>query len=109
MPTDVLLTLCTCPDRSVAAGIAEHLVSEGLAACVNLIPGIESVYRWQGKIQRDAEVLLLIKTTNARFNALSARLRELHPYDLPEIISVPVTHGLPGYLEWVYQCTSDES
>jgi len=98
--------MCTCPDAESAGRIADVLVSEGLAACVNRLPGITSVYSWKGKIERDAEVLLLIKTAEARFNALSARLLELHPYDLPEIIAVPVADGLPEYLQWVCKCTN---
>ncbi len=93
MTETVLLAFCTCP----------------LAACVNLLPGIRSIYAWQGEIQRDAEVMLLIKTSTARFVALTQRLPELHPYDLPEIIAIPVSHGLPPYLEWVLACTSDAS
>ncbi len=100
------LVLCTCPDQDTAIGIGERLVEERLAACVNLLPGVTSVYRWQGKLQRDNENLLLIKTTGDRFEALSTRLRQLHPYDLPEIIAVPITDGLPDYLSWVSECTN---
>jgi periplasmic divalent cation tolerance protein len=107
--SQVLLSYCTCPDESTASTIAEALVAEELAACANQIPGIRSVYRWQGKIEHDEEVLLIIKTTEERFDALVQRLRELHPYDLPEIIAVQVTHGLPDYLQWVNKCTSDDS
>jgi periplasmic divalent cation tolerance protein len=107
--TDVLLVFCTCPDEGVASEIAECLVAERLAACVNGIPGIRSVYQWQGTIERDTEVLLLIKTTRTRLDTLTARLRELHPYDVPEIIAVCVSQGLPDYLNWVTQCTSADS
>ncbi len=109
MTADVLLAFCTCPDESVALSLAETLVGEGLAACVNLLPGVRSIYVWQGKMQRDAEVLLLIKTTASRFPELAARLRELHPYDLPEIMAVSVRHGLPDYLNWVITCTNATS
>lgn len=109
MTANVLLTLCTCPDDATALRIAEALVSEGLAACVNRVPGLTSVYLWQDKIEHDAETLLLIKTTDARFEALAARLRELHPYELPEIVAVPVTRGLPEYLQWVSTCTADDA
>lgn len=109
MTTDVLVTLCTCPDDETAERIATALVSERLAACVNRIPGLTSVYLWQGRVERDRETLLLIKTTDARFAALASRLRELHPYDLPEILAVPVAKGLPEYLQWVSTCTSDDA
>jgi periplasmic divalent cation tolerance protein len=102
------LVLCTCPDLEVAAAIAEALVAEGLAACVNLVPGLTSIYRWQGEIQREGEVLLLIKTAAQRFEALAERLRRLHPYELPEIIALPIAAGLPDYLAWVSQCTQPQ-
>jgi periplasmic divalent cation tolerance protein len=109
MADDYLLTLCTCPDRSTASAIAETLVREGLAACVSQIAGVESTFLWQGAIERDSEFLLLVKTTARRFEELSGRIGELHPYDLPEIIAVPVSQGLPDYLNWVSQCTSTDS
>lgn len=92
--------LCTCPPEA-ADQLATALVEEQLAACVNVLPGIQSVYRWQGALERSAESLLLAKTTSDRYPALETRLRELHPYDLPEIIALPVERGLPGYLAWV--------
>ena len=98
------LMLCTCPDQETALGLAESLVSERLAACVSLVPGLTSVYRWEGQIQRDSEVLLLIKTLEERVGALGARLRQLHPYEVPEIIALPVTEGLNDYLSWVSTC-----
>jgi periplasmic divalent cation tolerance protein len=109
MSADVLIALCTCPDTRVADRIAEALVSEGLAACVNILPGIASVYRWEGQVQRDAEVLLLIKTTRGRLPELTDRVRGLHPYELPEVIAVPVSGGLPDYLQWVITCTSQDA
>jgi periplasmic divalent cation tolerance protein len=105
MTADHRLIFCTCPDETTAGGIAEALVDERLAACANLLPGITSIYRWEGQIQRDPEVLLLIKTTRDRVSALTERLRVLHPYEIPEIIAVPVTEGLPDYLSWVTTCT----
>jgi periplasmic divalent cation tolerance protein len=98
------LIFCTCPDETIAGRIAEALVEERLAACVNLLPGITSIYRWDGQIQRDSEVLLLIKTGVGRVAALTDRLRALHPYEIPEIIAVPITEGLPDYLSWVTTC-----
>jgi periplasmic divalent cation tolerance protein len=100
MPS-ALLCLATCPDAETAARIARVLVEERLAACVNRVPGITSTYRWQGQIHEDAEVLLLIKTTHARFEALRARLVELHPYELPELVAVGIADGLPAYLDWL--------
>jgi len=103
--TDCRLVFCTCPDQETAARIAERLVGDRLAACVNLLPGLTSVYRWQGEVQQEAEVLLLIKTVAARLPALTGTLRGLHPYELPEIIALPITDGLPDYLTWVTTCT----
>lgn len=103
---DVLICFCSCPDTTTAGRIAEALVEERLAACVNLLPGLQSVYRWRGKLQRDAaEVLLLIKTTRARYPALQARLPQLHPYELPELLAVESAAGLPAYLQWVVEST----
>jgi periplasmic divalent cation tolerance protein len=96
----VLLVLCTCPPEA-AERLAAALVEEQLAACVNVLPGIQSVYRWQGAVERSAETLLLAKTTSDRYPALETRLRALHPYELPEIIALPIERGLPGYLSWV--------
>lgn len=104
----ILIVYCTCPDSDSAERIAAALVTEGLAACVNRLSGVTSVYLWQGRIEQDKEELLLIKTTEAGFDALAARIRELHPYELPEIIAAPITRGLPEYLQWVSTCTTDQ-
>jgi len=101
MSDTVLLCYCTCPDAASAQKLAEALVGERLAACVNRIPAIASTYRWQGKVVTDHEELLLIKTTAAQFPALRQRLLALHPYELPELIAVPVTEGHGPYLDWV--------
>ena len=101
MTSDALLVYCTCPDDDTAAELAEMLVSKQLAACVNIVTGIQSVYAWQGKVQFDDEALLLIKTTSSAYEELQAVLREQHPYELPEIVAVTITTGLPGYLEWI--------
>jgi periplasmic divalent cation tolerance protein len=100
-PAIVLLCYCSCPDTASAQAIAEALVGERLAACVNRLPGVHSTYRWQGAVTSDSEELLLIKTTAARFDALKSRLLELHPYELPELIAVPVECGHQSYLDWV--------
>ncbi len=106
---DVLLVLSTCPDKDCAEKIARSLVDQGLAACVNISPQVTSVYTWQGKTESAEEVLLLIKTSARRYAQLQQVLRSLHPYELPEIIAVPVTQGLPEYLNWVDQCTNTET
>lgn len=97
----VLIVHCTCPDATVAAEIARTLVSERLAACVSSLPGLTSTYSWADEICVDNEVLLLIKTTAAGFEALRSRLLELHPYELPEIIAVDVSIAHADYADWV--------
>ncbi|AGG87521.1 divalent-cation tolerance protein CutA [Rhodanobacter denitrificans] len=106
-PNAVLLCYCACPDTASAQAIAGALVDERLAACVNRLPGVHSTYRWQGAVTRDSEELLLIKTTAARFDALKARLLELHPYELPELVAVPVQRGHAAYLDWVRAATGE--
>ena len=97
----VLACLCTCPDEASARRIATRLVEERLAACVNLLPGVHSVYRWHGAVEHADEVLLLVKTTRAALPALQARLQALHPYELPELLAVESAGGLPAYLAWI--------
>ena len=97
----VLACHCSCPDLASAERLAETLVGERLAACVNVLPGVRSVYRWQGAVERADEVLLLIKTTRDRLDAVAARVRALHPYELPELLAVEAVGGLPDYLDWV--------
>jgi periplasmic divalent cation tolerance protein len=96
-----LLILTNLPDVGQAQRIARSLVSEQLAACVNILPGVQSVYRWQGMVEEAGEVTLLIKTTQARYAELEAALKVLHPYEVPEIIAMPVVAGWPAYLDWV--------
>ena len=98
---DVRVVLITAPDAAVGAELARTLVADGLAACVNLVPGIRSFYRWEGEIQDDAEVLLIAKTRADRGAALAARVNDLHPYDLPEVLEVPAVGGSSAYLDWV--------
>ena len=105
MPVSALICFCTCPDPETAGRIAEALVEERLAACVNLVPGLRSIYRWQGQVERTDEVLLLIKTVPAQFERLQHRLRELHPHELPELLAVESAFGLPEYLRWVADAT----
>ena len=107
MTESVLLCYCTCPDAASAARLAETLVEERLAACVNRLPRVVSTYRWEGKVASDSEELLLIKTTAGRFEALKSRLLLLHPYELPELIAVPVERGHAAYLDWVRAGVAD--
>ena len=97
----VRVALSTAPDRDVGLRIARSLVAEGLAACVNVAPGVLSVYRWQGELCSDEEVLLIAKTQRDRVAALIARLEELHPYDVPELVVLAVDGGAEAYLRWV--------
>lgn len=104
----LLVAHCTCPDADTAARVARTLVDERLAACVQAIPGVVSTYRWQGAVQSGTEVLLLIKTTRERFEALKTRLPALHPYESPELIATDVVDGLGDYLDWVAAGTARE-
>ena len=104
MDTDYLLVLCTCPSRSAADAIATAALEERLAACVNQVPGIRSLYRWKGRVESDDEILLLIKTTTASFSRLEATIRSLHPHELPEIIAVPINTGQTDYIKWITSC-----
>jgi periplasmic divalent cation tolerance protein len=101
MTEQVIVGLSSCPDEATGKRIAEALVSERLATCVNRVAGVTSTYFWDGRLQDDAEILLIIKTTAARLAELEARLRVLHPYELPELIVLPVTGGNERYLQWV--------
>jgi periplasmic divalent cation tolerance protein len=103
--SDAIVVLCTCPDEATGESVATTLIEERLAACVNRIAGVASTYRWQGKVCRDSEQLLLIKTTRERFDALRARIVALHPYELPEVIAVDIALGSTPYLEWIAAAT----
>lgn len=101
MQMTALVCFSTCPDAASADRIATALVEERLAACVNVLPGVRSTYRWEGAVQRDDEVLLIIKTTTDRLDTLRARLSALHPYELPELVAVEAVGGSPAYLDWI--------
>jgi len=103
---DTLMVFTNLPDRDAALGLARALVERRLAACVNVLAGCTSVYRWQGDVEEAAEVPVLLKTRAARYPELEAAIRELHPYELPEIVAVPVVRGLPEYLDWVAEETA---
>lgn len=96
-----LLVLTNLPDRAAAERLADSLIAQRLAACVNILAPCRSVYRWKGAVQHDEEHPMLIKTTAERYAALEQGIRAAHPYELPEIIAVPVERGLAAYLEWV--------
>lgn len=101
MAISTLVVLVNCPDRAHAEKLARALVEERLAACVNLLGGVRSIYRWQGAVEEAEEVACLIKTTRDRFEALRARVVELHPYEVPEVIALEVALGHAPYLEWL--------
>ncbi|MDJ0805640.1 MAG: divalent-cation tolerance protein CutA [Gammaproteobacteria bacterium] len=109
MTTRLLITLCTVPDRKSAEKIAQQLLEQHLAACVSITVPVTSFYRWAGKLESNDELLLLIKTTRAQYPQLESLIHSLHPYELPEILAVPVEQGLNGYLNWVEQCTTTKS
>jgi len=96
-----LLVLTNCPDRETAENLATRLVDAGLAACVNILAPCTSVYRWQGQVETASEIPLLIKSTAGRYVALEQLIRQHHPYELPEIVALPIERGLPEYLAWV--------
>lgn len=100
-PCPALLVLTTLPDEASAHALASSLVADRLAACINVMAPCRSVYRWRGEIENALEVPLLIKTTAERYEALEAAIRARHPYELPEIVAVPIARGLPEYLAWV--------
>ncbi len=100
-PNAELVVFVTTPSREQAVAIAENLVNERLAACVNIVPAIESIYRWEGKITRDSETLMIIKTTSDSYAALQKRVIELHSYDTPEVIALRIDRGSDKYLNWL--------
>jgi periplasmic divalent cation tolerance protein len=106
--TQVIVTFCTCPDKATAEKIARLLVKAKLAACVNILPAITSIYVWQGEIESAEEYLLMIKSPQTNYNAIETSIRDHHPYELPEIIAVTVGQGLPEYINWIHSCHASE-
>src|SRR6266513_1897540 len=107
MAAEILLALSTFPDVETARRISNQLVTEKFAACANILPAVESIYRWKEKIETAGEVIVFFKTTSDRQTAFQEKLRSLHPYELPEIIYVKIDKGLPDYLRWVAEgCAS---
>src|SRR5437588_9115374 len=103
MPQKILLALSTFPDAKIARRISHDLVSQRFAACANILPAVESIYRWKEKIESGNETLVLFKLSENRQSAFQKELSSLHPYEVPEIIFVPVSDGLPEYLRWVVE------
>lgn len=107
MPTAPhLIVFCTCPDRATAERLARGAVTRGLAACVNLLSGVTSIYTWAGALESAEEILLVAKTSESAYGALETLWLAEHPYELPEIIAVPVATGLPAYLQWISDSVS---
>lgn len=106
--SDALIVFVTAPNRDDAARIADSIVSERLAACVNIVAGVESIYWWEGSIERDQESLLIIKTTTERYADLERRVKELHTYTTPEVIAIRIERGAAEYLKWVQDSTTRE-
>ena len=100
-----LLILCTCPSPNDADAVATGLLEERLAACVNRVPGIKSLYRWEGRVTHDDEVLLLIKTSANLFERVEQTIKALHPHEIPEIIALPIVAGSAEYLRWIGEST----
>ena len=105
MKKELRTVLVTAPDADVAKSIARAVVSERLVACVNIVAGVTSIYRWQGKLEEQSEVLLIMKTVHDRVSTLAARVKELHPYDVPEVLALPVDAALPAYADWIIEAT----
>jgi periplasmic divalent cation tolerance protein len=107
LPKEVehLLVLTTCPGSITAKQIAQDLVANDVAACVNIVPGLTSYFKWSNKVESDEELLLLIKTTSERLPAIKKKIKSLHPYELPEIIAVSIKDGLKEYLRWIEEST----
>lgn len=103
-----LLVLTNVPDEASAQAIASAVVEQRLAACVNVLPAVRSIYQWQGVVEQASEVTLLMKTTMARYADLEAAVKAAHPYEVPEIIAIAVAAGLPAYLEWIASETKKE-
>lgn len=100
------LVFCTCPDFETAKTLAEKIVASKLAACLNIVPGLTSLFNWGGKMETAEEVLLILKTTSEAYTRLEATLLENHPYDCPEIIGISIQHGYRGYLKWIKENVS---
>lgn len=103
-----ILVMTNVPDATIANALGRHLVENKLVACVNILPGVQSIYRWEGAVEEAGEVTVLIKTTRSRYADLEEAIRTMHPYQVPEIISVSIADGFPPYLEWITQETKKD-
>lgn len=101
-----IMVYCTCPSLEAGKDIASKVVEAKLAACVNLVPNITSIYRWENKIEESSEILLILKTSEKVYRLLEAEILKHHPYECPEVIGIPIEHGYKGYLEWLNQNTA---
>jgi periplasmic divalent cation tolerance protein len=106
METEFLTVFCTFPDLEVARRIVDRLIEGGFIACGNIFPGVESIYRWKGQIERSSEVLAILKTTKERYSNLESVFKEVHPYEVPELVATPISEGLPAYLAWIAENVS---
>jgi len=102
---EFLLVQTSCPDNASAVSLAQAIINKKVAACVNVLPEVTSIYEWKGEVKQDSETLLLIKTTSSRYADLHALICESHPYELPEVIAVPINEGLPEFLSWIRDAT----
>lgn len=107
-PEDAIVVFMTAGNREEAARLAEMMVAARLAACVQILPEMESIYRWQGKIERQPEILIIAKTTASRFEELEREVRAIHSYDTPEIVALPLTSGSGPYLNWLKSSVTDD-
>ena len=101
-----LLVITTCPDQQTAHGLANKIIEGRLAACVNILPEVVSIYQWRGERQQGTEHILYIKTEKSRYSELESMITDVHPYELPEVIAVPISNALPGYLSWIKSITN---
>jgi periplasmic divalent cation tolerance protein len=106
MEGEFVVVFCTFPDLENARQVIAQLVESKLIACGNIFPGVESIYRWKGQIEQSAEVFAVLKTTTGAFRLLESKFKELHPYEVPELIAAQITDGLPGYLAWIAESVS---
>ncbi len=104
--TDTIIVYVTCPDFMLAQRIGRTLVEERIAACANILPGMNTVYRWEEKIETGQETVMLIKTTAEQFDRVAAHIRAAHPYQCPCIIALPISHGTPDYIDWIKSCST---
>ncbi|MDH5258878.1 MAG: divalent-cation tolerance protein CutA [Gammaproteobacteria bacterium] len=103
---EYLLVQTSCPDNDSAIALGQRIIQEKVAACVNVLPEVTSIYEWKGEVKQDSEVLLLIKTEKSRYIDLQAVICASHPYELPEVIAVPISEGLPEFLSWIKNTTT---